>query len=275
MNRFALAIMALLATGLGNASVMLPPIPHGSQSQIIHLPFFDYANPGECPATDVTSASEDFTLTVFGDKRGFSDVFTETDGTLEDITTMGTFATPTATKARFEVTAAGSCVYEVHLPDAAFAGTNDDRLIIEAQNGTSDLVLETVYQIDMTGVTTETAASEIWTTDISALTTSGTAAQALSVQVPAILTDTGTTLDDKIDALPADTATAVLASVIEDADVTPIDLQCALATMLATLQGEWTVSGTTATFEDPSGAETRVVQVSDASAKTSVTITCP
>jgi len=63
--------------------------------------------------------------------------------------------------------------------------------------------------------------------------------------------------------------------VIEDQGST-ISLGCALAAIVAYAAGDVvTVSGTDSTYEDPSGAETRIEGVAPSAGNRSATITCP
>lgn len=83
-------------------------------------------------------------------------------------------------------------------------------------------------------------------------------------------------LDVQLAALPtaAEITTAVLAGQVEDQG-SGYDLKCALATLLSYAAGEWSQSGSVATYQDPSGTENRLVGTIAASSRGSITITCP
>ncbi len=76
--------------------------------------------------------------------------YTAAGNTIETITTLGTYAPPTATKCRFkEVDATNhKGLYEVQLPDARFAVSGAKKLIISI-TGAANL-LDADYEVDFT-----------------------------------------------------------------------------------------------------------------------------
>ena len=103
-------------------------IPRGSTSVILRL------NLGE---TGLTFESADLSISTICDNEATAVVYTEATSTLENVTTIGTYATPTASKARFRAVDAVNHpgLYEIHLPNARFAVTNSRYLIVHALFG--------------------------------------------------------------------------------------------------------------------------------------------
>jgi hypothetical protein len=201
----------LLASPLALAGGELPPIPHGSTSQVIHFPLWDYSNGAICPATPVDHTTTDLKFYVFDNAptaSGYTDTFTETDGTLETIGTIRTYATPTATKARFKV-AGDNCAYELQLPDAAFAGTGASRLNIVISDGATNAIADDMYWIDMSGVNQDAFVDLFWEESTDGYTTEDTFGRNASVGIEAIESDTGTEIPATLSTIETDTTTDI------------------------------------------------------------------
>jgi hypothetical protein len=91
---------------------------------------------------------------------------------------------------------------------------------------------------------------------------------AWAAQVRASIGQATANLDTQLSAIPVN----VWSEIIEDQG--SVSARCAMAAILAFAAGDWTSSGSTATFEDASGSETRIEQTT-ATGSRSVTITCP
>jgi hypothetical protein len=87
--------------------------------------------------TGLTFASAGLIIGTIKIGEATSTAYTVTGSTIEDITTLGTYETPTATKCRFkEVDATNHPgIYEIHLADARFAATGS--LIISVSGATN------------------------------------------------------------------------------------------------------------------------------------------
>lgn len=79
--------------------------------------------------------------------EGTAVAYTTTGSTIEDITTIGTYAAPTATKCRFKAVDATNFpgVYEIHLADARFASNAAHGLLVSIVGATN--LLPTFYEI--------------------------------------------------------------------------------------------------------------------------------
>lgn len=83
-------------------------------------------------ATGLTSATSGLKIGTIANNEATSTAYTVAGGTIETISTLGTFAAPTATKCRFkEVDATNHPgIYEIQLDNARFAVTNAKSLVI-------------------------------------------------------------------------------------------------------------------------------------------------
>lgn len=99
--------------------------------------------------TGLTSASAGLIISTIADNEATATAYTQAGSTIETITTLGTFATPTATKCRFkEVDATNhKGLYEFQFADARFAVASSRRLIISVTGATS--LLDTDYEIQL------------------------------------------------------------------------------------------------------------------------------
>lgn len=114
---------------------------------------------------------------VAGSGAGFGVAYTVAGGTIETITTLGTFAAPTATKCRFKAVDATNHpgLYEVQLADARWA-VSGARSVNFTASGVSDLEsVDTVIQLgQVTGINMSNVVNPTATVNLSG-TTVGTA----------------------------------------------------------------------------------------------------
>lgn len=150
-----LIFLLLFASFSANAGGLIAVVEHDEDSVILRFPIYDAAAPLEC-ASDITETTTGFAINVSSDNSdGYIDQFRETDNTLEGITTIGTFATPSANNARFEIIATGSCIYELQMPNSIFATSGATQINIEITDGATALV-DDYFWVDLTRVTTAT-----------------------------------------------------------------------------------------------------------------------
>lgn len=99
------------------------------------------------PLTGLTSASSGLIIGTIADNEASATAYTVAGSTIETITTLGTFAAPTSTKARFkEVDATNHPgLYEIQIADARFAVSNARKLVVSL-SGAANL-LATDYEI--------------------------------------------------------------------------------------------------------------------------------
>src|SRR3954447_26012113 len=89
--------------------------------------------------TGLTSGSGSLIISTIADNEPSATAYTAAGSTIETITTLGTYAAPTATKCRFrEVDATNhKGVYEIQLADARFAVSNAKSLIVSIGGATN------------------------------------------------------------------------------------------------------------------------------------------
>ena len=89
--------------------------------------------------TGLTNASTGLIISTIADNESTATAYTQSGSTIETITTLGTYAAPTATKCRFkEVDATNhKGVYELHIADARFAVANAKSLAISISGATN------------------------------------------------------------------------------------------------------------------------------------------
>jgi len=99
--------------------------------------------------TGLTSASSGLIISTIADNEATATAYTVAGSTIETISTLGTFAAPTATKCRFkEVDSTNhKGLYEFQFADARFAVASSRRLVISVTGATN--LLDTDYEIQL------------------------------------------------------------------------------------------------------------------------------
>ena len=89
--------------------------------------------------TGLTSASSGLIISTIADNEASATSYTVAGSTIETITTLGTYAAPTATKCRFkEVDATNhKGVYEIQLADARYAVSSAKSLLVSVSGATN------------------------------------------------------------------------------------------------------------------------------------------
>src|SRR4051812_1305031 len=100
--------------------------------------------------TGLTSASTGLRIATMGNNEAAPTAYTVAGGTIETITTLGTYAAPTATKCRFkEVDATNHPgVYEIQLADARFAVAGAKMLLISISGATNLVQTDAEIQLE-------------------------------------------------------------------------------------------------------------------------------
>lgn len=89
--------------------------------------------------TGLTSASSGLIISTIADNESTATAYTVAGSTIEGITTLGTYAAPTATKCRFkEVDATNhKGVYEIQIADARYAVSSAKSLLVSVSGATN------------------------------------------------------------------------------------------------------------------------------------------
>ncbi len=123
---------------------------HGSTSVILRVKIPDSTKTDGSGLTGLTFASSGLIISTIADVEAAKTVYTQAASTTEDITTLGTYAAPTATKCRFkEVDATNHPgVYEIHLADPRYAVTNARSLIVSISGATNAAQVDAEIQLE-------------------------------------------------------------------------------------------------------------------------------
>lgn len=99
---------------------------HGSTSVILRVKILDSSKTDGSGLTGLVFGSSGLIISTIADAEAAKTVYTAVASNIEDITTIGTYAAPTASKCRFkEVDATNHPgIYEIQLADARYAVTN-------------------------------------------------------------------------------------------------------------------------------------------------------
>lgn len=115
------------------------PVKNGQASVVLRLKLLDSSSTVGAGLTGLTSASAGLIISTIADNEATATTYTQAGSTIESITTLGTFAAPTATKVRFkEVDATNhKGVYEFQIADARFAVSSAKSLLISILGATN------------------------------------------------------------------------------------------------------------------------------------------
>jgi hypothetical protein len=102
--------------------------------------------------TGLSSSSSGLIISTIMEAEATATTYTQAGSTIETITTLGTFAAPTATKCRFEEVDATNHkgVYEIQIADARFSGTG--QLLVSISGATN--LAQADFIVDMSGTNT-------------------------------------------------------------------------------------------------------------------------
>ncbi len=117
---------------------MLMSYKRGQGSIVLRVKILDSTASTGAGKTGLTSASSGLIISTIADNEATATAYTVTGSTIESITTLGTFAAPTATKCRFkEVDSTNhKGVYEIQIADARYAVSSAKSLLISILGAT-------------------------------------------------------------------------------------------------------------------------------------------
>lgn len=112
---------------------------NGQTSIILRFKLLDSSSTTGAGLTGLTSASASLIISTIADVEATAVVYTQAGSTIETITTLGTYAAPTATKCRFkEVDSTNhKGVYEFQFADARYAVANAKSLLVSVSGATN------------------------------------------------------------------------------------------------------------------------------------------
>jgi hypothetical protein len=111
----------------------------GQTSIVLRVKLYNSSVSTGAGLTGLTSASAGLIISTIADNEATATAYTQAGGTIETITTLGTFAAPTATKCRFKELDATNHkgVYEIQIADARFAVANAKSILISWSGATN------------------------------------------------------------------------------------------------------------------------------------------
>jgi hypothetical protein len=117
----------------------MKPVKNGQTSVVLRVKLLDSTSIVGAGLTGLTSASSGLIISTIADNEASATAYTVAGSTIETITTLGTYAAPTATKCRFkEVDSTNhKGIYELQIADARFAVANAKELLISILGATN------------------------------------------------------------------------------------------------------------------------------------------
>lgn len=118
---------------------MLVGYKRGQGSIVLRVKILNSSVSTGAGLTGLTSASSGLIISTIADNEASATSYTVAGSTIETITTLGTYAAPTATKCRFkEVDATNhKGVYEIQLADARYAVSSAKSLLVSVSGATN------------------------------------------------------------------------------------------------------------------------------------------
>ena len=123
---------------------------NGRTSVILRVKILDSTSTTGAAKTGLTSASSGLIISTIADLEATATAYTAAGSTIETITTLGTFAAPTATKCRFkEVDATNHPgLYEIQIADARWAVSNANSVIVTVSGATGAAQVDAEIQLE-------------------------------------------------------------------------------------------------------------------------------
>lgn len=123
---------------------------NGVVSVILRVKVMDSTSSTGGAKTGLTSASSGLIISTIADNEATATAYTVAGSTIESITTLGTFAAPTATKCRFkEVDATNHPgLYEIQIADARWAVSSARSVIVTVSGATGAAQVDAEIQLD-------------------------------------------------------------------------------------------------------------------------------
>lgn len=128
---------------------MLQTFKNGQSSIVLRVKLLNSSVSTGAGLTGLTSASSGLIIGTIADNEAAGTAYTVAGSTIETITTLGTYAAPTATKCRFkEVDATNHPgIYEIQLADARYAVSSAKSLLISVSGATNLAQADCVVQL--------------------------------------------------------------------------------------------------------------------------------
>lgn len=122
---------------------------NGVTSVMLRMKILDSASTVGAGKTGLTSASAGLIISTIANNEATATVYAQASSNIETITTLGTYAAPTASKCRFkEVDATNHPgLYEIQIADARFAVSNARNLIVTVSGASGMVAVDAEIQL--------------------------------------------------------------------------------------------------------------------------------
>lgn len=128
---------------------MLQTFKNGQGSIVLRVKLLDSTATTGAGKTGLSSSSSGLIVSTIADNEATATAYTQAGSTIESITTLGTYAAPTATKVRFKEADATNHkgIYELHIADARFAVSSAKSLLVSISGVTGMAEADFVVQL--------------------------------------------------------------------------------------------------------------------------------
>lgn len=170
--------------------------PHSSTSVLLRVKILDSSSTTGAGLTGLTFSSAGLIISTIADVEATPTVYAQSASNIEDITTLGTFAAPTASKCRFkEVDSTNHPgVYEIQIADARWSVSNAELMVITVSGATNVAELDMEIQLGIDANTTAVSGSTAVADAIEAVF-DGTGEETLTLEHIVINNSSGAGLD--------------------------------------------------------------------------------
>ncbi len=129
---------------------MLLSVEHSATGVILRVKLLDSSVTTGAGLTGLTYASAGLKISAIADTEASSVVYAQGSSNIEDITTLGTFAAPTASKCRFKPVDATNHpgVYEIQLANSRYSVSSARSLLVSVNGATNLAQCDFVVQLD-------------------------------------------------------------------------------------------------------------------------------
>jgi hypothetical protein len=254
---------------------MLISVKHSATSVILRVKLFDSSQTNPVGLTGLAYNTSGLSISTIADTEASATVYAVGSSNVEDITTLGTYAAPTASKCRFKAVDGTNHpgVYEIHLANARFSVASARSLLVSLKGATN--LMEADVVVNLVSAGDNPANVEQWRTSTPNTLQSGRVDGYLGACASAVIDSTAIAADAIGSSELAATAATEIADAVKAAIVESqgsITLQQAMSTMLSALAGVTADGGVT--FKSPNGSATRIAATVNASnERTAITLT--
>lgn len=129
---------------------MLLSVKHSSTGVILRVKLLDSTQTNPTGLTGLTYSSSGLTISAIADSEATTVTYAQGSSNIEDITTLGTYATPTTNKCRFKAVDGTNHpgVYEIQLANTRLSVSSARSLLVSIKGATNQVQADFVVQLD-------------------------------------------------------------------------------------------------------------------------------